>query len=277
MPHLVRWHEELSDGGLAVVGLHVQKATDEQVKAKAKALGVRFGVTAGGGVEGVKVDGIPHCVLFDHTGAMVYEGHPNKAEAKVRDAFADMLAAEGGDKPAKAVAGALEGFRKGGTTADLLKKLTGVRDGGDTAAAKQAKAIIARVQSGAQTRLDAAKKELKDDPIGAYDAATLTAARWKGTPLGKEAADLSGRLKDDKAVAAELRARPTLEKLRAAEATILAAAKGKEPDTPEFKKAFASQLKQIGQTVDNLKKTAPDAPATAEAEEIATRLGVVSK
>lgn len=273
MPHLVRWHEELSDGGLTVVGCHVQNATDDEVKAKAKSLGMRFALSAGGSVEGVKVEGIPHCVLFDHTGAMVYEGHPNKAEAKVRDAFADMLASEAGEKPAKAVAGALDTFRKGGTAGDMLKKLTGVRDGSDATAAKQAKAIIARMQSGAQARLDTAKKEMKEDPIGAYDASTLTATRWKGTPLGKEAADLTAKLKDDKAVAAELKARPTLEKLKAVEAAITAAAKGKEPDTPEFKKAFAAQLKQIDQTVTNLKKTAPDAPATAEAAEIAKRLG----
>lgn len=276
MPHLVGWHADLSDGGLAVIGMHMQNGTDDEVKTKAKSLGMRFPLTAGGSVEGVTVDGIPHCMLFDHTGAMVYEGHPNKVEAKLRDAFADMLAAEAGEKPAKAVTGAIDTFKKGGTTADMLKKLAGVRDGGDTAAAKQAKAIITRMQSGAQTRLDTAKKEMKEDPIGAYDAATLTATRWKGTALGKDAAELSAKLKDDKAVAAELKARPTLEKVKAMEAMILASAKGKEPDTPEFKKAFALQLKHVEQTVANLKKSAPDTPATAEAEEIAKRLGAGS-
>lgn len=75
-------------------------------------------------------------------------------------------------------------------------------------------------------------------------------------------------------MAVELKARPTVGKLKVTGAAILAAAKGTEPDTPEFKKAFATQLKQIDQAVTNLKKTAPDAPATAEAGEIVKRLGV---
>lgn len=277
MPHLVRWHEELGDGGLAVVGLHVQNATDDAVKAKAKSLGVRFAVTAGGSVEGVKGGGIPHCVLFDHTGKMVFDGHPKDVEKKLREAFADMLVDEAGGKPSKAVSAALEAFKKGGTPADLLKKMTALRDGSDGTAAKEAKAVVTKLQSGAQARLDEAKKDQKDDPIAAYDAASSVAGKWRGTPMGKEAAELTAKLKDDKAVVAELKARPVLEKIRATEAAITAAAKGKEPDTAEFKKAFAPQLKQLDQTITNLKKTAPGAPSTAEAEEIGKRLGVGNK
>jgi hypothetical protein len=277
MPHLVRWHEELGDGGLAVVGLHVQNATADAVKAKAKSLGVRFAVTAGGSVDGVKGGGIPHCVLFDHTGKMVFDGHPTKAEAKLREAFADMLADEAGGKPGKAVTAALEAFKKGGTTGDLLRKMTSLRDGSDGASAKEAKAVVAKLQSGAQARLDEAKKEQKDDPVAAYDAASSVAGKWKGTAIGKEAAELTARLKENKEVVAELKARPVLEKIRATEAAIVAAAKGKEPDTAEFKKAFAPQLKQLDQTITSLKKAAPGAPSTLEAEEVGKRLGVGSK
>jgi hypothetical protein len=277
MPHLVRWHEELGDGGLAVVGLHVQNATADAVKAKAKSLGVRFAVTAGGSVDGVKGGGIPHCVLFDHTGKMVFDGHPTKAEAKLREAFADMLADEAGGKPGKAVTAALEAFKKGGTTGDLLRKMTSLRDGSDGASAKEAKAVVAKLQSGAQARLDEAKKEQKDDPVAAYDAASSVAGKWKGTAIGKEAAELTARLKENKEVVAELKARPVLEKIRATEAAIMSAAKGKEPDTAEFKKAFAPQLKQLDQTITSLKKAAPGAPSTLEAEEVGKRLGVGSK
>lgn len=271
MPHLVKWHDELSDGGLVVVGMHVQRATDEQVKAVAKKNGMRFPLTAGGSITGVEVDGIPHSVLFDHTGKVIFQGHPKDAEKKVREAFADLLAAEAGSKPIKGVGGAIDTFRKNGSTADLLKRLTVMRDGPD---GKEAKAVIAKLQSGALAKLDEAKKAKDDDPIAAYEAVSGVSARWKGTTLGKEAADLTAKLKEHKLVAAELKARPTLEKLKATEAAILAAAKGKEPESAEFKKAFAPQLKQIEQTLATMKKSYPDAPATAEAEEIAGRLGV---
>jgi hypothetical protein len=274
MPHLVKWHDELSDAGLAVVGLHVQQATADEVKAKAKALGIRFPVTAGGAVQGVSAPGIPHCVVFDHAGKMVYDGHPNKAEPKLREAFAGMLADAAGETPAKAVTAVLEGYRKAGTTADLFRKLSALQTDADTATAKQAKAITAKLQSGAQARMDEAKKVVKDDPIAAYDAALQTAARWKGTALGREAAEMTDKLRNDRAVWNELKARPVLEKVRAAEAAITKAAKGAEPDSAEFKKAFAPQLKQLDTTLKALKKQYPDAPATAEAEEIAGRLGV---
>ena len=273
MPHLVKWHDELSDSGLAVIGLHVQQATAAEVKAKARALGMRFAVTEGGSISGLKVEGIPHCCVFDHAGKLVYDGHPNKAEPKVREAFAGMLAAEAGETPNKAVGGVLEAYKKGGTAADLVKKLTALKDDADGTTSKQSKAIVTKLQGGAQTRLDEAKAAMKDDPIAAYDAAAQTAARWKGTALGRAAADLTDKLKNERPVWNELKARPALEKIRTAEAAITKAADGKEPDSAEFKKAFAVQLKQLDATVKALKKAYPDAPATAEAEEIANRLG----
>jgi hypothetical protein len=233
MPHLVKWNEELGDSGLAVIGLHVQNAAAEAVRAKAKSLGVRFAVTNGGSIAGVKVSGIPHCVLFDHTGKMVFDGHPKDVEKKLRDAFADMLADETGGKPSKAVSAALNGFRTGSSPAELLRRMTLLRDGSDVSA-KEATAVLTRMQSGARARLNEAKKAMKEDPIVAYDAATPVAVKWKGTAIGREAAELAAGLKE---------------------------------------KAFATQLKQVEQTVAALRRTAAGAPSTAEAEEILKRLG----
>ena len=58
----------------------------------------------------------------------------------------------------KSVAGAIDTFRKNGITGDLLKRLVIARDGPDATAGKEAKAVIARLQSGAQAKLDEAKK-----------------------------------------------------------------------------------------------------------------------
>lgn len=274
MPHLVRWNEDLGDAGLAVIAAHVQGATNDEVKAKTRALGMRFPVTKGGSVSGVTLDGIPHCVLFDHTGKLVYEGHPNKVEGKLREAFAGMLAADAGETPAKGVAGVLDLFKKGGSAADLVRKLAALRDDPDGNTSKQSKAISAKLLGGAQARFDEAKANMKDDPIAAYDAAYQTATRWKGTALGRAAGEVVDKLKNERPVWNEMKARPTLEKVRAAEAAMTRAAKGAEPGSDEFKKAFAPQLKQLDTLTKALKKQYPDAPATAEAEEIAGRLGV---
>src|SRR5947208_1504290 len=91
MPHLVRWNDELGDFGLVVLGFHVQNVPEDEIKRKAEALGIRFPVTKGGRVEGAKVEGIPHCFVFDHAGECVFDGHPNKVEAKLRAAVGTAL------------------------------------------------------------------------------------------------------------------------------------------------------------------------------------------
>lgn len=275
MPHLVRWNDELSDAGLVVLGLHVQKASQDDVKAKCRGLGIRFPVTAGGSVDGNKSGGIPHCFLFDHEGKLAFDGHPKDVEAKLRDAVAERLVGDSSEEPTKAIATALAAFRKGGTPLDLLKKMNTLSNDGEPKTAKAAKAISAKLQSGAQARLDDAKAQATDDPIAAYDSAVTVAARWKGTNLGRGATDLVEKLKGNKLVAGELKARPTLDKLRTLDEAMTKAAVVRgdlEPGTPEFKKAFAKELKQVETTVATMKKSFPDAPATKQAEEIADRL-----
>src|SRR4051812_14749415 len=92
MPHLVRWHEELGDFGLVVVAPHCQDVGPEKVKATAARLGIRFPVPNNGSVPGGE-RGIPHMFVFDHDGKCLYEGHPGKAEAAVRQAVGGSLVA----------------------------------------------------------------------------------------------------------------------------------------------------------------------------------------
>jgi hypothetical protein len=76
MPQLVALHKRKEDKGLAVVGLHVQSASDDEIKEVVKKLKMKFPVTTGGNGGPVKVDGIPHSAVFDVTGKLVFEGHP---------------------------------------------------------------------------------------------------------------------------------------------------------------------------------------------------------
>src|SRR5688572_19214969 len=91
MPHLVRWHDELSDFGLVIIAPHRQRATNEQLKAKALALGMRFSVTETGDLPGRETKGIPSVLLFDHTGKVIHDGKTDGAEAKMRAAVGAAL------------------------------------------------------------------------------------------------------------------------------------------------------------------------------------------
>lgn len=273
MPTLVRWHDELADGGFVLLGIHVPEDTADNVRMKCRELNVRFPVTIGGGVTGIG-GGTPYCLLFDHNGKVMYEGHPNKVEPKLREAIVGMLSDDISESPTKSLNNVFDGYKKG-TINDLNKKISALKGDADPKTAKQAKTIADKFLAGGQAKFDEAKAAMKDDPIGSYESGLAIAARWKGTSLGKSASDLADKLKTDKLVAAELKARPSLDKIFALDAALIKAAKEKkiDPDSPEFKTVFAGQLKQIEQAVGTMKKNYPDAPATKQAEEIAKRLG----
>jgi hypothetical protein len=277
MPHLVKWNEDYSDFGLVVIGLHAQNVGADDLKAACRALGVRFPVVQGGAVGGDGGGGIPHCYLFDHAGACVYEGHPDKVEGKLRPAIGAALTAGISDPP-KSIATVADALKKGGSPIDALKKLNALKGDSDKKVSEPAKAIIGKITEVAQKRLDEAKAAAKDDPIAAYDLAALTLTRWKGLSLGMQANELVGKLKQEKVVVAELKARPTLETLRKLDTLVSARLKDDtDLKSAEFKKAFAPQLKQMTQAYNTLVKVHPDAPATKAAEEFAKKYDLKAK
>lgn len=76
MPQLVALHKRKADKGLVVIAMHVQAATDEEINAVVKKLKMKFPVTKGGNSPGGS-GGIPHSVVFDTAGKMVFDGHPS--------------------------------------------------------------------------------------------------------------------------------------------------------------------------------------------------------
>jgi hypothetical protein len=79
MPQLVALHKRKGDKGLAVIGMHVQSATDEEIEATTKRLKMKFPVVKGGSVPGGG-GGIPRVAVFDATGKMLFTGHPSERE-----------------------------------------------------------------------------------------------------------------------------------------------------------------------------------------------------
>jgi hypothetical protein len=85
--------------GLQMIGAHVQQGTPEEIKKVAAKAGAKFTMTNGAsGPSGMS--GIPHAVLFDAEGKMIFDGHPAGGEfekllkREVRD-----LGKSGDDKP----------------------------------------------------------------------------------------------------------------------------------------------------------------------------------
>lgn len=80
MPKLEEAHKELAPLGLVVVGAHAQGGPADAVRKTAADLGVTFTIVEEATVQGGQdFNGIPHCMLFDHTGTCVYRGSPFRA------------------------------------------------------------------------------------------------------------------------------------------------------------------------------------------------------
>jgi thiol-disulfide isomerase/thioredoxin len=275
LPKMAALNRELSPFGLLLVGAHAQNGTEEQVKATARARGVNFPVVQSASVQGGNdFNGIPHCMVFDHKGKCVYRGSPATAELAARRQVGATLADAAGKSAAKPVANLVTSLESGASPALVLRRAVPLLRSADATTNADAKRLVAALTAQGQKQLDEAEKLLSAEPVRAYDLALLALATYKGTPVGTRAGEVAGKLKREKPVQAELQARPHLEAIRKLDAA-LAPRVGPtvDPKGPEFQKAFARQVKQMRSRLAQMKKVAPDAPATAEATAIAEKYG----
>jgi hypothetical protein len=279
MPHLVRWHEQLRDFGLVLIAPHCQKATAPEVRSKALSVGVTFTVTASGGVQnGNDFRGIPHCMLFDHTGKCLYRGSPSGVEVPLRMAVGTALVERTGKSDfSKPLAPLVSALKKGQSPMAVLQRVIPLQKSKNARTAEDAKLLAGQLLQGAQQRVDEAAQKVKDDPVTAYDQLGMVVKTFKGTPVAAKAAKMLTDLKKDKAVMAELRARPSLDAMKKLDELLSKAGPDIDPKGAQFQRAFAAPLKQMQRIVQRMKKSWPDTRATQEALQIADRYGVVVK
>ena len=278
MPHLVKWQDELGPFGLTIVAPHVQKAESDAVAAKAKALRINFSVTAGAGlVGGPTTINMPHSFVFDHTGRKIYEGSPDaKGLSKIRLAVGQALVFRTGKETfSKAVQPLVDGLNKGTPPAGILQRAIALQK-----TDADAKVLVEAMTRDGKTQLDDAEES--SDKVALYNLASRLSTTYKGTPVGTKANDLFAKLKADKGVQMELKARPKLEAIQKIDASIEKAATDKsikefDPISKEVQKTFANQIRQIKTTVTDMRASMATANATAEAELIAEKYGIVFK
>jgi len=275
MPHVARLNDELSGFGLVVVAAHAQNGTPEKIRYVARSRGANFSVVENARVAGADdIKGIPHSIIFDHTGKCVYRGHPMQAEATLRETLGKAIAAKFKGSPVKPVASVLDSLRKGQAPAGALQKAITLSKGADKAAAAQAKELIDAMTEPAVAEFALLQRERSIDPVTVLPRLARFKEDLKGTPTGAKSAELLSEMKKDKVVQAELKARPSLDVVRKVDSVLQDVAGDKEVRDEAFQKAQANILKQMTSVIKTMKKTWPDAPSTAEALEIAERYGL---
>lgn len=91
LPHMAKLAKSNDKKGLVVVGLERQGSTKEDILKVLKTARVEFPVMSGGSAPG-NTGGIPHVVVFDVTGKLIFNGHPadDDFERTVKKALKDV-------------------------------------------------------------------------------------------------------------------------------------------------------------------------------------------
>jgi thiol-disulfide isomerase/thioredoxin len=276
MPHVSELNAELADFGLVVIGAHVQDGEMDKVRAVAIGHGAKFPVQVNAFVRGSEDNrSIPHCFLFDHTGNCVFRGMPGEVDPLLHKAVGAALVANAGrEKWSSSLEGIVKDLKAGKPPASILPRVSALRNSsGDTG--EDAKALLASMTAVGRKRLAEATEKKNNEPLEAFLAIEKVPTAFKGTPLATEANELIAKLKADKAVKAELSARPALEVVKKLDQQLGLGAD--DPRKVDWQKAHKEPLTQLKHKVQAMKKAWPEAKSTQEAEAIADRYGVELK
>lgn len=276
MPHTSELYSELEGFGLIIIGAHSQEGEAEKVRAVALQHHANFPIQVNAFVRGSEdYRFIPHCLLFDHTGACIYRGSPTEVDMLIRKSVgAALVAAAGREKWNSQMDGIVKDLKAGKPPAGILSRVAAYRNAkGDLG--EDANALLKAMTAAGTKKLEEAAAKKDSDPLEAFLLIEKVPATYKGAPIATEATDLLNKLKADKAVKAELAARPALEKVKLIDQQLGLGAD--DPRKPEWQKAHKEPLKQLKDKVSQMKKTWPDAKSTHDAEAIADRYGVELK
>ncbi|HEX4147525.1 MAG TPA: hypothetical protein VHY20_00995, partial [Pirellulales bacterium] len=176
----------------------------------------------------------------------------------------------------KVMASQIEALRSGTKppAAVLSQLLTHTRSPDDetSAAAKQ---LVAKMTAGGQQVLEQAEALAATDPVGAYLKAERLPLIFKGTPVATAATKSLGKLRRDKAVMTELRARPALTMVRTFDTELGSRPGSFDPKLKEFRQENAEMIAQLRDTIILMKKSWPASQATAEALRTSEKYGLI--
>lgn len=279
MPHLNKLYDELRDFGLVLMAPHAQEGSPHQIKSKVTAYSMAFSVYGAGTLkEENSFKFIPHTVLFDHTGQCLYRGKPTEVEARLRMAVGKALVARTGLKQfSKSIQPYAEALAAGQSPYLVLAKLLPLQKSTDKATADQAKLFVSKMTEDAYHVVERANENWQAAPMEIYDQLNRVTVYFKGTPIAAKASQALAKLKAEKEVQLELKARPSLAQIKQLDALLSSQIKGDVlPTAQEFRAAYGQQMLQMKNILNQMKKSWPTAKATEQATEIVMYYGIES-
>lgn len=263
MPHLEAAHKQLGPEGLVVIGAHAQGGDVAEVRKTAADLGVTFPIVAHASVNGgMDFRGIPHCMVFDHTGACVYRGSPTAADEVIVAAVKAAPGAVLGGRSLVKLAAVGQLLKNEAQWGAVVKKLRPLAVSKDEETAAEASFVLERVEARGCEMLEQARGLATSDPCSATALAQRCSTAFKGGDIGKDALALMAEWKKDKAFQSAFRAGQQLAKLQALQGAV---GNARGPVPPQV----AGQAREIAKAID---KACPGSDYAAKANAIAAAL-----
>lgn len=276
MPLLEEFHTTLGPQGLVVIGAHAQGGTAEELRPQVAKLGTTFTILENASVEGGSdFQGIPHCMLFDHTGACLYRGSPFSVEEAV---VAAVKAAPGAVLEGRTLVKLAEFntlLRDERQFSPALRKARGLAASKDADTAGEATFVVEKIEAYGRRLLDEATSSKDRDAARAADLVQRCATVFKGSDLGTEATKLAAEWKKDKQFLAAVKAGQQLAQLEQMRSYVLEQL-GAEPDgelAPDKAAAIPAAMKgKIRSLAQGIAKSCPGSPQADKAAAIAAQL-----
>jgi len=276
MPALEQLHREHAAAGLTVIGAHAQQASAEEIREVVEQLGVTFPIVESASVDGgMDFSGIPHCMVFDHTGACIYRGHPNRAHDVIVAAVRSSPAAVLEGRALVKLAPLAHQLRDEASFGGVLRRAQGQAASKDREVADEAAYLVGKLEAHGRRLLDAAEAAKTEDPLRAVHFVQRCAAAYRGTPLGREAANLAAAWKKDEAFQDGLEAARQCRKLEVARARIAKSLGDPEQITPAMAERIPEGVRrQLAATAASVQRLGPGSASAERAEAIAEELGL---
>jgi len=273
MPKLEEAHKELAPQGLVVIGAHAQGGPAAAIRKTAADLGVTFTIVEQATVQGGQdFNGIPHCMLFDHTGKCVYRGSPFRADDAIRAAVKAAPSAILAGRSLEKLAAFNEALRDEAAFGPTLRKAASLTGSKDAATAEEARFVVEKLEAHGRRMLQEGVAMKAANPLGAADLVHRCAVAFKGSEVGTAAAETLRDWRKDKAFQTAVKATQQLAKLQVLRANVLKAF-GDEPNgdiTPAMVKAVPAAMKrQMADIVRGIQRTAPGSETAATAATLA--------
>jgi hypothetical protein len=209
--------------GFILLGFHREEASKQDVIVFCKSSRISFPIYQGGSVSGLDVSTLPHFVLFDHKGNVIFDGQPIDVYPKLDAAMKaapDPIIGESPYKKLDKIAQKIKEHKEFGKILSTLKKKYLTSTDADEKA--EAEKLVGCLTNYANKLLKKADKKKGAEPLKAYNIYQDIATLFKGDEIGDNAEQILNELKADENFQENMKAdkeladiMPQIEKLKA--------------------------------------------------------------